>query len=498
MPKLLSLRTKINSLCQNNYNELSANMKYLYLSLAIGALIRLIGLDFQSLWFDELWSVVYTNSENLSDLFANRLTKSWEANPPLYYTFLYFWVKIFGESPISIRLPSAIAGILSIYYMYRYFKNFFPEEIAIMSSIMLSLSYASFYYSQEARAYSFLILFSIMSTFYWLKLLFDKSYKAYDLIKYTALIILTAYAHYFGLLLICIQLGYWGFHTVYNKNQIRYPTIVILIFMISYSPWVFFMLNTFSQHGGGKFWIPRPTLSFYAGYLELLFRPANVSFYMLIVAPLFTGFKCHTSNLLNLIKNHFSFKSPLFALIFLVAAMVITSTLISLHPPILWDRNLLGIAPLIYLFISVWISLSAINKKYIVSYVFLSFLLFLIIYLPSYYNNAHKQQWREAALYVIEEAPPESIIVAYYSELYDYYFRYYNYDLNQLHNNIYGVGIDDIENLNNVMDVMEGKNLFILEGHNFFEKHILDYYDNQSIEYQQIIYNKAQVHHFTF
>jgi len=484
---------------------MSSNIKYFYLSLAIGAFIRLMGLDFQSLWLDEMYSVLYANTESFQELFSKSiLTRSSEANPPLYYVFLYYWVKIFGESPVSVRLPSALAGILSICLIYQYAKTIFTEEIAVISSIIFSFSYASLYYSQEARAYSFLILFSILATFYWLKVVFDTNHKISDVTKYIIIVTLTAYTHYFGLLLVCIQLGYWSVYTLFYKKPKKNLTVVILVFILAYLPWAPYMFNTFFQHGGGKFWIPEPTFSLFFDYIDLLFKPRTMSLSLLVLAPLFFGFKDQLTNLVNIVKKNFTLESPIFALGFLTTAMLSIPFLISFHTPIFFPRNLMGIAPVLFVLVAMWISRSLINKKNVVSYVFLSCLICLFYFLPKYYSSPLKTQYREAVLYVIEESDEASVIIGapLYGtsvEFYNYYLRYFDYDSNKVVGSLNGFTINDLENFSHELKRTNVNDLFILEAHSFrIEKNIFDAYKNISKNYDQMNYIGARVHHFTF
>ena len=87
----------------------------LLMAVLIGIFVRLYGLDIQGFWFDEL-AVVYPMTSKTSAAFSELILS--DLHPPLYPLILYYWVKIMGSSEIIIRLPSAIAGILSIFAMY--------------------------------------------------------------------------------------------------------------------------------------------------------------------------------------------------------------------------------------------------------------------------------------------------------------------------------------------------------------------------------------------
>lgn len=62
-----------------------------------------------------------------------------------------------------LRAPSAIAGTLSVFFMYRWLVSIGGREKALAGALFLALNPFSLYYSQELRFYSLLVLFVIVS-----------------------------------------------------------------------------------------------------------------------------------------------------------------------------------------------------------------------------------------------------------------------------------------------------------------------------------------------
>ncbi len=79
-------------------------------ALVLGTALRLWGLDRRSLWFDEAFSWRMA-SFAWGELLARAAADN---NPPLYYLFLKAWQRLFGESLLALRLPSALFGVAAI------------------------------------------------------------------------------------------------------------------------------------------------------------------------------------------------------------------------------------------------------------------------------------------------------------------------------------------------------------------------------------------------
>lgn len=119
-----------------------------------------------SLWFDESFSV-NTANRPISDVIGISKT---DPNPPLYPLILHFWMKIFGISEFAVRLLSAVAGSLACSFLFLFALRFFNWQTAVFSMLMFFSSNVIFYYAQEARTYSFVLLFVVLSNYCYLRL----------------------------------------------------------------------------------------------------------------------------------------------------------------------------------------------------------------------------------------------------------------------------------------------------------------------------------------
>ncbi len=400
---------------------------YLLIAVLAGGAIRFTGLDTQSFWLDELWTTVSSSEQSLYQLLTKWVIPD-GVHPPLHNILLFFWFKIAGNSEIAARLPSAIAGILSIVAIYHFSKPFCDRYVATSAAILVALTYMGIYYAQEARAYSLMILLSIAATFLWLRIVARPRVPAIaDYWKYGAVIILLAYTHYFGLLLAVFQLAYWFGLAVLKRDSFKPVMVTISALILAYLPWVFVMITAFQTKGGGHFWIKKPGLWVFSEYAGWIFYPKVIiglaaMVFLLVIPPLVSprGF-------LDNLRLRLKTDQPsllLVPLVYLSLAIPCAGLILSQHTPLLTPRNLFVISPIIYLFIAAWISASRKLTGFRQNLYVLLVCGMCCAWLAPYYYSPHKEQWREAAAYAAAKSDADSLfVICYYTWGFEYYLK---------------------------------------------------------------------------
>jgi len=125
---------------------------------ALGLGLRLYRLGYQSLWMDEVLSA--TNAaQPLPDLLsASTVDRNF---PPLYNVLIHLVQGGLGTADALLRLPSAIAGILSVPILYAGVRSELGDRTALLGALLLAISPFHVWYSQEARPYALLLLFGL-------------------------------------------------------------------------------------------------------------------------------------------------------------------------------------------------------------------------------------------------------------------------------------------------------------------------------------------------
>ena len=161
---------------------------------AVGAALRLIAIGHKSFWIDEIASVAIARRP--APFFWHFLWHD-EGNMALYYVLLRPWLH-FGYSEGVVRALSVVPGIASIPVMYLLGRRLFGRVTGILGAALLALSPCAIAVSQEARAYSFVVLAVLLSTYLFVLLIEQPRHDLACL--YGVVAGVTCYFHYFGIL----------------------------------------------------------------------------------------------------------------------------------------------------------------------------------------------------------------------------------------------------------------------------------------------------------
>ena len=130
------------------------------LILALAFAVRTYHLGVQSLWFDEGFSAHLA----LGSLGAVFTEGSLDPHPPLYYTLLWLWRFPAGGGEFALRFPSAVAGVLAVVLLYRLGRDLAGGTVGLVAALLAAVNPFLAYYGQEVRAYSFMVMLSLLAT----------------------------------------------------------------------------------------------------------------------------------------------------------------------------------------------------------------------------------------------------------------------------------------------------------------------------------------------
>lgn len=167
--------------------------------------LRAIGLGDQSLWSDEIGTVLVAQKPVLDLLWFVLLN---DINPPGFYLLLHVWMWV-GQSEFFLRLLPCLVGSATPPLVFLIVRKIYSEKIGLAAAIFLTFSPLHIYYSQELRYQTILAFISALSWYF-----FHQHLKKPDRAKAVCYTITTAagcYLHYTFLLMLIAQAVYLFF-----------------------------------------------------------------------------------------------------------------------------------------------------------------------------------------------------------------------------------------------------------------------------------------------
>lgn len=220
----------------------------IFVIVILGIILRLVFINKpDGLWNDEYVSWMIA-SVPFGQGFINAIKS--QCHMPFYYLYLKFFMTLFGQSDILLRLTSVFAGILSIIVMYFTGKEN-DKNTGLICAGMTAISSFLIYYSQEVRLYSVLFLFSALSLLYTLRCIKNPAKHNFILCALFNLLIL--FTHTIGFVYVFFNLIFLSLN-LYKEFKKVVIGIWISIFAgcIALSPLLFkiFTTQSFAQWWG--------------------------------------------------------------------------------------------------------------------------------------------------------------------------------------------------------------------------------------------------------
>jgi len=167
--------------------------------------LRLYHIGDRPLWLDETYTAHAVRYATLGDVMAWTYT-SLDQMP--VFNVITWLLRGLGATEWALRLPSAVAGALSVLAVYHLGRTVARPRVGLIAALLLAVLPFAVWYGQEARAYAVLMLVSALQMLY--------AYRAVvygTILDWAALAlysILNLYTHYLGLFTAAATAGVVG------------------------------------------------------------------------------------------------------------------------------------------------------------------------------------------------------------------------------------------------------------------------------------------------
>lgn len=227
--------------------------------MAVAFLLRFLWIGRSGLWSDELFSVYYAR---LSPHFLWNEGLRLETNPPLYYTFLHYWIRVFGSSEVAVRLPSALFSLASVWLVIVIGRKVSGPWVGWLAGLLMAILAHQIFFAHEARAYALAMMAICIALLGWVLFLQAKNVSFEGLGLYVLGGALCIHAHSTGGLFVVACNLCWGLFAMSLKESSRkiiaWLAANFLILLLTLP----LLAPLFLQwHSPNLDWIPRPNLN---------------------------------------------------------------------------------------------------------------------------------------------------------------------------------------------------------------------------------------------
>lgn len=137
--------------------------------LALALVVRLLGILSRPIWYDEAFAILFSQKGFRAMLYGTLAPTgagSADIHPLGYYTLLWLWIKVFGDSLFAVRFLSILAGLVSVYLIYLIaLEALSDQKSAQLAMLLVALAPFPIHYAQEIRMYSFLSMWLLLATY---------------------------------------------------------------------------------------------------------------------------------------------------------------------------------------------------------------------------------------------------------------------------------------------------------------------------------------------
>lgn len=165
----------------------------LALILLVAAGLRFYHLGAKGLWGDEIWTTTWSQV-SLRDVFVT-LTRP--PDMPLIYALVHLSTRI-ATSEFWVRFPAGLFGVIGVFAQYLLMKQWFARRLALLGALLLAIAPFHIWYSQDARYYTVFTAFSLLSLYFFWRVLKANPLQPIAWVGYLVTTIALIYTHIFG------------------------------------------------------------------------------------------------------------------------------------------------------------------------------------------------------------------------------------------------------------------------------------------------------------
>lgn len=338
--------------------KISSLFDYLcWFFIIAGVFVRFIFLTV-SYEYDEIFTAITANPGlPLQWIWANWLMT--DVHPPLHNVFLWVYNHFvpYGAE-FWLRLPSLAFGLGAWWLGWRLFPLRFGRMARKLFAVMLGCSFYVVLYSQHARAYALMLVFSIPFTFLFLEMS-RRIYKGHTVtgrmwVQFAALSLLLCWSHYFGALLFGVASLILFAQALYFRRKLLWFIAVPCAVFAGFLPWLVpnFLYNFSQARFAGNWWAnAMPWYMVLPGLAAFFFNYYYVASIFGVLVTLGLGFYFVGKR-----GSRLPHRRDMALLVLLVFCVLGLAGILSLKMYVMFGRYFIEILPAVYLLGVLWLA----------------------------------------------------------------------------------------------------------------------------------------------
>ena len=315
--------------------------------LGLAFLVRIIALDAQGLWRDEVdqWRFAL---QPWGEMLRNFTRAGW--NGPLYSPLLRIWIALTGDSVLAMRYFSLLWGVLSVALLYVLVKRLVDdaahgESAAQWSALLLALSPYMVWYAQEIKMYTWVPMLVLLALYALDRACVRPSWRWWATVLIATS--LAFYSHLLAALLIPVEVLWFWLHPRRQRGAWFGGAVTLTLLTVPYLPmlrWIAPLLLSERETGYPAYSLWQMTKTLFDGWTMGVAQNLSAAPLSLYIA-LFLGGMALIGVVALALRKRIEALARLW-LWMLVPLLLLW--LVSLRGPIFTDRYLIWAAPAFY------------------------------------------------------------------------------------------------------------------------------------------------------
>lgn len=241
-------------------------------------LIKSIHLGDASFWYDEAYSVYYSQ-KTVGEIIDNA---KYDHNPPFYNLILKVWMICFGNTEAAVRWLSVVFSSLTGVALFLFCRRHFNIQTAFFASVLFLASNVHLYYAHEARSYALTSLLNILSLHFCLEVL--KRPSNIRLVALGAINAAILYTHFLTGFLFIVEFIIALIFLRHSRKGFVYYLLSQILTIIFFIPWISALVNMVKQTNKG-FWLGHPSWQDFVNvFYEFAMGKDLLIFYGILIA----------------------------------------------------------------------------------------------------------------------------------------------------------------------------------------------------------------------